>query len=611
MSDSAKEAIKEEKPKMTMERFKASLYVFKYIKPYRWKFIVCLILLALSSLLFLGLVPIAGVMLDIAQGTSKLTITLKQAGFVLFGILIVQGVISYFRVMLLSVVSEKAIADLRKELYHKLISFPFSFYEKTRVGEIGSRIASDVDQLYSAFSITLIEFIRQIIILVGGIVFLLIFYPKLALIMLAIFPVIVIGAMIFGRFIRKESKKRQEDLAATGVIVDETLQSIYAVKSFTNEPYEYNRYKTKIDKLVTTAISLSKYRALFGTYIIIALFGALFFVVWSGVKYVQSGVITGGDLLNSFSFTATIGVSIASIGNFYTQLISVIGGTERINELLNKDPEVEYDQAARAPAPHIKANLSFKNVLFAYPSRPDISVMNQISFDIKAGQKIAFVGSSGAGKSTIAQLLLRFYDIQGGEIILDRKNIRDYNITDYRSYFGIVPQEVMLFGGTIRENIKYGKPDATDAEVIEAARQSNSWDFISSFPDGLETIVGERGIKLSGGQKQRIAIARALLKNPSILILDEATSALDAESEKVVQSALNKLMEGRTSIIIAHRLSTIRDVDCIYVLEDGKIVEQGTHNELAAKPNGAYSNLARLQFESNKALETESISLSN
>ncbi|MEP7269523.1 MAG: ABC transporter transmembrane domain-containing protein [Saprospiraceae bacterium] len=593
------------KPKMNWERLKASLYIFKYIAPYKWQFIGGMILLGLSSLLFMALLPLGGKMLDIATGKSAMNITLTQAGFLLIAILVVQGAISFFRVMLFAIVSEKGTADLRKELYHNLISFPFSFYEKSRVGEISSRLASDVDQLYSAFSITLAEFIRQFILLIGCILYLLISNPNLSMVMLAIFPVIVFGAMFFGRFIRRESKKRQEHLADTNVIVDETLQSIYAVKSYTNEPYEYNRYENKISSLVKVALKLSKYRALFGTYIIVALFGALFFIIWLGAKHVQSGTMTAGDLLNIFSFTAVIGVSIASLGNFYTQLISVIGGTERLKEILHKMPEVSFDQTPRPKPSPIKANVEFKNVEFSYPSRPDIHVMKKISFEIKSGQKIAFVGSSGAGKSTIAQLILRFYDIQAGEIRVGGKNINDYNITDYRSYFGIVPQEVMLFGGTIRENILYGKPEATDDEIISAAKQSNSYDFVTSFPDGFNTVVGERGIKLSGGQKQRIAIARALLRDPSILILDEATSALDAESEQVVQQALAKLMEGRTSIIIAHRLSTIRDADCIYVLENGVIVEQGTHQELAAKSNGAYSNLARLQFESNKELSTE------
>ena len=589
------------KPKMSWSRLKSSLYVFKYIKPYKWHFIGGLVLLAVSSMLFMALLPLGGMMLDISLGKSKININLTQAGLILFVILIVQGVISFFRVMMFAIVSEKGTADLRKDLYHNLISLPFPFYEKSRVGEISSRLTSDVDQLYSAFSITLAEFIRQLMILVGGILFLLFSNPRLTFVMLAVFPLIVFGAMFFGRFIRKGSKQRQEELAETNLILDESLHSIYTVKSFTNEPFEYNRYEQKISNLVKVALDVSKYRALFGTYIIVALFGALFFIIWLGAKYVQAGTMSPGELLNVFTFTATIGVSIASLGNFYTQLVSVIGGTERLKEILHKTPEINID-LPKNPLSPIKANIFFDQVEFSYPSRPDIKVLKKVSFKIGAGQKIAFVGASGVGKSTIAQLLLRFYDIQGGSISIGGKNIDDYEITDYRRYFGIVPQEVLLFGGTIKENILYGRPEASHEDVIAAAKKSNSFEFINSFPDGFETIVGERGIKLSGGQKQRVAIARAILRDPTILILDEATSALDAESEKVVQDALKTLMEGRTSIIIAHRLSTIRDVNCIYVLEDGKIVEQGTHDELAAKTNGAYSSLARLQFESNREL---------
>ncbi len=590
------------KPKMSWERLKSSMYVFKYIKPYKWQFIIGLILLSLSSGIFLLLTPMSGKMVDIALGRDKMNMSLNSAGLILILILILQSVISYFRIQLTAMVSEKSIADLRKDLFHNLISLPFTFYEKSRVGEISSRLASDVDQLYGVFSITLYEFIRQLTILIGAVIILIVMTPKLSLIMLAIFPVIVLGAMFFGRFIRKEAKMRQEELANTNVIVDETLQAIFTVKSYTNEAFEYNRYEHKINNLVKVAIKLSRFRALFGTYIIFALFGALFFIIWLGATEVQSGAMTPGTLVNMFIFTATIGVSIASLGNFYTQLISVLGGTERLKEILHLTPEVKIQENLNSLAP-IKADIDFDQVEFAYPSRPDMMVMKKMTFHIDAGQKIALVGASGAGKSTIAQLLLRFYEIQGGEIKINNKNIKDFEITDYRRYFGIVPQEVLLFGGTIKENILYGKPKATEEEVIEAAKKSNSWEFISSFPDKLETIVGERGIKLSGGQKQRIAIARAILRNPAILILDEATSALDAESEKVVQDALKNLMEGRTSVIIAHRLSTIKDVDCIYVLDKGIMVESGKHEQLAAKTNGAYSNLARLQFESNRELQ--------
>ena len=297
------------------------------------------------------------------------------------------------------------------------------------------------------------------------------------------------------------------------------------------------------------------------------------------------------------TYTFIIGASIASLGNFYPEILGAVGATERVREILSTETEVDLATKPEVQDLPIKGNIQFENVHFRYPTRTDIPVLKGINLNIRAGEKVALVGPSGAGKSTIIQLLLQFYGIQKGDIQVDGQSIYDLDIRDLRNNMALVPQEVILFGGTIRENILYGKEDATEEEVIAAAKQSNSWEYIQSFPEGLETLVGERGVKLSGGQRQRLAIARAILKNPSILLLDEATSSLDAESEKVVQDALNLLMEGRTSIIIAHRLATIREVDCIYVLDGGKIVEKGTHEELSAKENGLYSGLAKLQFE--------------
>ncbi|MFN8300930.1 MAG: ABC transporter transmembrane domain-containing protein [Saprospiraceae bacterium] len=584
------------RPKLSRENLREALKIFAFVKPYRWQFISGLLLLFLSSTVFLVFPKIIGQMLDVAQGAAP-NVDLREIGAWLIGILVFQGIVSYLRVMMFAQVSEKGTADIRVALYRRLISQPIVFFEKSRVGELVSRVTNDVEKLYNTFYFILAEFIRQIIILVGGIAVLLFMSPKLAGVMLATFPLIVVGAMFFGRWVRKLSKERQSQLGEANTILDETLQSIHAVKAFTNELFESRRYAKANDTVVKVSMRYAKGRAVFSVFIITMLFGALFFVIGFGMYMVQTGQITAGQLISFVTYTAIIGGAIAGLGNFYTELVGAVGATERVREILNSKSEAELRPPTNHPAGHLKGVVSFDNVHFSYPTRSDVEVLKGVSFDIPAGKKVALVGQSGAGKSTIMQLLLQFHYPLKGQITVDGQSIEGYDLESYRGNFAIVPQEVILFGGTIRENILYGKPEATEAEIIAAAQKANAWDFIKMFPEGLDTVVGERGIKLSGGQRQRIAIARAILRDPAVLLLDEATSSLDAESEKIVQEALNNLMEGRTSIIIAHRLATIRDVDRIYVLEGGKIVEEGTHEELSGRANGAYSSLAKLQFD--------------
>jgi ABC-type multidrug transport system fused ATPase/permease subunit len=582
---------------LTLDQLRTGLKIFEFVKPYWLSLFLGLLLLFVSSMVFMIFPYLSGEMVDIALGKSKYNITLKEVGFILLIILVAQGFVSYIRVKLFASVSEKGIADVRKALYDKLISLPIVFFEKTRVGELVSRLTADVEKLYNAFSITLAEFLRQVIILIAGIVFLAVSTPRLSLIMLATFPVIVIGAIIFGRYIRRLSKKRQEELANSNIILNETMQTIQVVKAFTNEIFEHRRYGNSINQTVDISLKFASGRAIFTVFIVTVLFGALFFIIWEGAMMVAKGMITPGQLISFVVYTAIIGGAIAGLGNFYTELLGAIGATERVREILGETNEVDVLQHGNPSAKRVFGNIRFDDVYFDYPTRPDVPVLKGISFGVPAGNKVALVGPSGAGKSTIVQLILKFYDIKEGDILVDGESIFKMDTTAYRQNIAIVPQEVLLFGGTIRENILYGKPDAIEAEIIEAARQANAWEFIQSFPEGLETVVGERGIKLSGGQRQRIAIARAILKNPAILLLDEATSSLDAESEKVVQEALDKLMEGRTSIIIAHRLATVRNVDCIYVIDNGRIVEVGTHDELSLRQDGLYYSLAKLQFE--------------
>ena len=586
------------KVRLTRENLREAAGIFKYIRPYRGAFIFGLVLLFLSTLTFLVFPYLSGLMVDIAQGQAEMDLTLGDVGWILALVLVAQGVVSYLRIYLFSIVSEKGISDVRRALYEKLISLPMAYFEHTRVGELVSRLTADVEKLYNAFSITLAEFLRQVIILVAGILFLALRAPRLSLIMLATFPVVIIGAMVFGRFIRKLSKERQEELAESNNILQETMQAIQAVKAFTNELFETVRYGKRIDQVVRIALGYARWRALFSVFIVTFLFGALFFIIWQGAYMVQTGAMTVGLLIEFVAYTAIIGGSIAGLGNFYTELLGAIGATERIREILKEDSEIDVAGSRAQEDVPLTGHIEYDAVQFSYPTRKDIPVLKGLSFVVEPGQKVALVGTSGAGKSTIVQLLLKFYHIKGGDIRVDGRSISELNTTAYRRNIAIVPQEVILFGGSIRENILYGKPEATDAEVREAAEKANALDFIESFPEGLDTLVGERGVKLSGGQRQRIAIARAILKDPAILLLDEATSSLDAESEKMVQDALYKLMQGRTSIVIAHRLATIRDVDQIFVIDNGQIIERGTHEELSSREDGAYNTLAKLQFES-------------
>ncbi len=584
--------------KLSREKLKNSLHIFRYVLPYKWAFILGMVFLSAGSLIFLGIMKVPGEIFNVISGESSYNLNLNQLFVVIIILLALQSILSYFRVQLFAIVSEKSMALLRKELYQKMVSLPITFFEERRVGELTSRITNDVTQVQGVVSITLAEFIRQIIILVGGIAIIIFTMPRLALIILATFPLVVVGAMFFGRFIRKLMRERQDQLAQTNVVVEETMQSIQTVKAYTNEWFELQRYIKNLNEAVRVSLRAAHMRGLFASFIILVMFGALFFIMWKAALMVQAGELPKGGLVDFVVFTGIIGGAIASLGNFYTSIVSAVGATERIWEILEMESELEVAEEYKPSQLDLKGEVVYENVHFSYPTRKDIEVLKDVNFRIEPGKKIALVGASGSGKSTIVQLLLRFYDLDQGRLLVDGKDVGSYDLLDYRQQMAIVPQEVLLFGGTIRENILYGKPNASMEEVERAAKMANSWEFISGFPEGLETIVGERGVKLSGGQRQRIAIARAILKDPAILLLDEATSSLDAESERVVQEALNVLMEGRTSIIIAHRLSTIREVDQIYVIEGGQIVEQGTHTELSMIEDGAYNSLAKLQFES-------------
>ena len=582
------------KSKITASSLQKAIVIFKYAGNHRWKFYVGLVFLLFTGATALAFPKLMGMLIDCVKNKNNDQANMIAGGLIL--ILFLQSIFSFFRLYLFVNFTEHTLANLRVSLYSNLVKLPMSFFSQKRVGELNSRISSDITQIQDTLTSTIAEFLRQFILIIGGVLLLANESIKLTLLMLSVVPLVAVAAVIFGRFIRKYSKSVQDKVAESQVVVEETMQGISIVKAFANEWYEIARYNGKIKEVVKIAIKGGKYRGYFASFIIFCLFGAIVAVVWFGVRLSISGEMSVGQLISFVLYSTFVGASFGGIAELYAQIQKAIGATERVFELLDETPEKINSDRDLATIDKIKGNVTFKNVAFSYHSRKEIKVLKDVSFTANFGQKIAIVGPSGTGKSTIASLLLRFYTIDEGEILVDGKNIYDFDLEHLRGNMSIVPQDVILFGGTIRENIAYGKPNATEEEIVTASKQANAYNFIESFPEKFETIVGERGIKLSGGQRQRIAIARALLKNPSILILDEATSSLDSKSEKLVQEALEILMEGRTSIIIAHRLSTIRSADQILVLDNGKITEQGTHQELIALENGIYKNLSNLQF---------------
>lgn len=605
------------KAKLNKTSLKRSLRLFQYTGKHKWKLylgMLFLILTSFTALLFPimlgGLINVIDpkVPSNLVQGSNAMGGVLKSfeqkyfsnmndIGIYLILVLSLQSVFSYFRVYLFVNYTENTLASLRQAVYSHLIKLPMSYFVQQRVGDLNSRMSADISQIQDTLTTTIAEFLRQFMLIVGGIILLLFISPKLTLLMLAIVPVVAVAAVVFGRFIRKTSKQVQESVATSNTVIEETLQGIVNVKAFANEFFENLRYQKSTEEIVKIAIKGGKYRGGFASFIIFCLFGAIVSVIWYGVYLASQKQLQIGDLISFILYSAFVGASFGGIAEMYAQIQKAIGSVERVFEILDEEPEVLEINAIQTNLKRVEGNVSFVDVAFTYPSRKEIQVLKNITLTAKKGETIAIVGPSGSGKSTLISLLLRFYDPEKGQLLIDGVDAKKYSLTELRNNMAIVPQDVLLFGGTIKENIAYGKPNATIAEIAEAARKANALDFIDSFPEKFETIVGERGIKLSGGQRQRIAIARAVLKDPSILILDEATSSLDSESERVVQEALDKLMVGRTSFVIAHRLSTIRKADKIIVIDKGNVRESGTHEELMQLENGMYRSLSRLQTE--------------
>lgn len=591
------------KAKLSIENFKKSFRLFKYLGKSKWIFVLGMFFVLGTAIVGLYFPLMAGKMFGFF-GQSDLTPkafkdSVSGTGRGLLILLIIQGLVSFGRVYTFSIVTENILKGLRAETFNKLVQMPMGFFSKNQVAELSSRLSTDINVISEAFTVNIAEVIRQTIVGTGGLI-LLVNYTgwEVAKWFLAIIPPITLVAILYGRKIRKYSKGLQDKISESSIIVSEALTGITSVKAFTNEHIEINKYDNITNEIRKFGIKYGIMRGAFFAFIITCVFGSIFFILYQMLLLKNSGHLSP----ENFGVFMMLSLFVAaSLGGLPEQLASIqraLGATDRVFEIIDDhNEEINLAFAANDNTKRVKGDLEFKNIQFTYPTRSDFIVLKDISFSAKAGQTIALVGSSGSGKSTLASLALRFYEPIGGEYLIDGKKSTDYALTELRDQMAIVPQDVLLFGGTILENILYGKPNATELEVIEAAKQANAYDFIMSFPDKFQTLVGDRGIQLSGGQRQRVAIARAVLKNPSILILDEATSSLDSESERLVQEALDKLMVGRTSIVIAHRLSTIRNADKIVVLQKGEVVEMGTHQELMLNNSGLYQKLSKLQFE--------------
>lgn len=590
------------KAKLSLANLKRSMRLFGYLGKQKWKFVLGMFFLVASAGVGLIFPLKSGQMLGyLAENTKAVDVVrgeLIQIGVVLLVILIAQAIFSFGRVYLFAQVTENILKSLRNDTFKRLIQMPMSFFSKNQVAELSSRMATDITVISDAFTINIAELIRQTIVGVGGLILLVTTSGPIAKWFLIIIPPLTVIAILFSKRIRKFSKTYQEKIAESNVVVGEALTGITNVKTFTNEEYEIKKYEKISSSVREFGLKYGIFRGLFFSFVMVFVFGSVFFILWQMLFALKVDKTLTPEAFGTFMMLSLF--VAGSLGGLPEQIASLqraLGATDRVFELIDGNIEDINLGGITTSEKEKSGEIEFKNVSFNYPTRPDFVVLKNISFKAHIGETVALVGSSGSGKSTIASLISRFYDPVNGVIMVDGKNSKEYTLTDLRKKIALVPQDVILFAGTILDNIAYGKPGATTEEIEEAAKKANAFDFITSFPDKFATLVGERGIQLSGGQRQRIAIARAVLKNPSILILDEATSSLDSESEHLVQEALEKLMVGRTSIVIAHRLATIRNADKIVVLQKGEVLESGNHSELIKNEEGLYYKLSRMQFE--------------
>lgn len=588
------------KAKLNAENFRKGARLFSYLGKQKLAFALGLLFLILSAGVGLLFPMLSGKMFGMLGSGQKGDMVaalhkLDDLGIKLLLILVLQGFFSFGRVFMFTRVTENILFGLRNNAFERLIKKPMSFFSSNQSAELSSRLATDLNVISEAFTMNIAEIIRQSIVGMGGLIIIITStHFEVAKWFLIIIPPLSIVAILFARKIRGYSRSFQDKIAEANVIVGESLTGITNVKSFTNEYFEMLKYRNKTMDIKKFGLSYGVFRGTFFAFVITCIFGAIFFMLYKMLQLNAQGIISGEEFGKFMMLALFVSGSLGGLPEQIASIQRALGATDRVFEIIDAPIEEVHDPIGNTE--HSKGEITFEEIRFSYPTRENFEVLKGISFHAGAGQTLALVGSSGSGKSTIANLLLRFYLPVSGKIYLDGQDISTMDLTRMREQIAYVPQEVILFAGTIAENIAYGRVGASRQEIEEAAKKANAWEFIQRFPEQWDTRVGERGIQLSGGQRQRIAIARAVLKDPAILILDEATSSLDSESEQLVQDALDRLMVGRTSLVIAHRLSTIREADKIIVLQNGVIVEEGTHNELIHKEDGVYVKLSKMQI---------------